>query len=105
MRTLSLLLVSAFVVGCAGSPMGIQSAPDAKQVTVGGVAYVVASTGPGTYSATHRDFIANNTIVAPSTYLTRKASFIAAIEAATGCKVTDTAGETGGAVLHASVKC
>lgn len=104
-KRLAIAVIAATLAGCAGGPLAIKTAADAREVTVGGTVYVVSSTGQGTYGAAFGNHFANNVFVSPAEHMTRKAAFTAAIESVTKCKVTDSVLDPAGATLQAAVKC
>jgi hypothetical protein len=93
------------LAACAGGPIALKTDPNAKEVEVAGVRYVVSPTGPDTYGAVHQDFYANNLFVSNASLMTRKAGFIAAVERATGCRVVDSVMDQSNTTLQARVNC
>lgn len=96
--------VAAPLFGCAGSPMGIATSPNAKEISIGGETYYVAQEG-GVWTATHKDYLAKGVIVTGTGVLTRKMGLTRAIEAVSRCRVSDSTIDLMAIAMHASVKC
>lgn len=105
MRTLVLALAAGtLLLGCAGSPVAVKSAPGAQDVTIDGTPMVVSKSGD-TWSVTFRDTFIHNLVVTGEDHFRRRIQFKRAIEQVSGCRVADSFVDPGSLVMQATVAC
>jgi hypothetical protein len=98
------LLLTLLLGGCAGSAVGISNAPDSREIKQGAESIIVSNDG-GVWAATYRDYLAKFIFVDARGLLSRKLGLTAAIESASGCKVTESTTDNMNITMHASVAC
>lgn len=104
MKIFCFVVVLPVLCACAGSPVRIVNAPDARRIEISGESVVVSKDGSA-WAAAFADYGTKMIYVDPPGLLKRKLILRAAIEQASGCKVDESTIDTMGMTMHASTRC